>query len=136
MRRTLALLLSLGVLLAAAAVAQAASTTYFHGASAGRTVKPKNVYLSADGTLDVYHMKWIKWGASAVGFGTANYHGCTPTCAAGKNHTRSVVVRLNHQVTCKGVRYFNRVQLFDRHSLKPLFVRDLSHDAWAPCRLP
>jgi hypothetical protein len=136
MKRTIAVIFSLGALLAMTAVAQASSVAFFHGASNGRAVKPRNVYLSADGTLDVYKMKWIKWGTSAVGFGTAHFHGCTPNCAAGKDHARRVVVRLDHRVRCKGVAYFNRVQLFDRRSLKPLFVRDLSHDAWAPCRLP
>ena len=133
MRRTFALLLALGALLGTAAVAQAA-TVYFAGAVGGRSVRPRTVYLSGDGTLDVIKVKWRSWGtATAVGTGTAAYHGCDPSCAAGKEHRTAVTVKLSDLTACKGSRYYDKVALIGR-SGKPLFASDLRLDSFKPCR--
>jgi hypothetical protein len=136
MKRSFALLLSLAAVLAATATAQAASTVYFQGADAGRVVTPKTLFLTGDGTLDVFHASWQAWGgAQAIGHGTAEYHGCTPSCAAGKPHSAAVTVKLSGRVSCSGRTYYNRVTLIKR-SGGELFASYLRNNNWAPCKRP
>ncbi len=133
MRRSFVLLLALGALLATAAVAQAA-TVYFAGAIGGKSVRPRTVYLSADGTLEVIKVTWSSWdGPTAVGSGTAAYHGCDPNCAAGKKRSTAVTVKLTDRVTCKGSQYDDKVALVERSGRQP-FVSNLRLDTFKPCR--
>lgn len=135
MRRSITLCLTLAALLAGATAASAAASTWFSGAVAGKRIRPATLYLSADGTLDVIHARWSSWGgATASAHGTAAYHGCTPDCAAGKEHRAAVTVRLSDPVRCHGTRYYNAVRLFSRRTGRPMFARDLRLDKWAPCR--
>jgi hypothetical protein len=137
MKRTLTLVLvALGVLLGASTAVRAAATPVFMNADNEKQVRPRSLYLTGDGTLDVLKVSWRSWGATqAIGTGVADYHGCTPSCAAGKPHQLQVIVRLGSPVTCHGRRYFNRVQLFNRRTTKPFFTSFLAHQNWAPCRL-
>jgi hypothetical protein len=134
MKRSFALLLAVAAVLAAVATAQAATTTFFQGADAGRVVKPKTLFLTGDGTLDVFHVTWQSWGgALATGHGTAEYHGCKPDCAAGKQHSAAVTVKLSDPVSCSGRTYYSRVSLI-QSSGAPLFKSYLHGNHWAPCR--
>jgi hypothetical protein len=134
MKRTFALLLALGALLAGAATAQAASTVFFQGVDPGRVVKPKTLFLTGDGTLDVFHASWQTWGgAQAIGHGTAEYHGCTPSCAAGKPHSAAVTVKLSGKVSCSGRTYYDTVTLIKGNGAE--LLRSYLHaNHWAPCR--
>lgn len=135
MRRSVALCLAAAALLVCATAAQAATRTWFAGALGGKRAHPRTLYLSADGTLEVIHARWHSWGgATATARGTAAYHGCTPNCAAGKEHRAAVTVKLSDRVTCHGTRYYNSVRLYSRRTGKALFRRDLRLDRWAPCR--
>jgi hypothetical protein len=136
MKRSLAVLIALGALLAGAAVAQAASRTFFVNVDNHRQIKPHTLFLTGDGTLDVAKATWSNWGGNrAVGVGTAQFHGCTPSCAAGKQHQARVTIRFSDRVSCHGRRFYNRVSLLNRRSGKPLFTSFLKHQNWAPCRL-
>jgi hypothetical protein len=135
MKRTLALLTALGALLVVAAVAHAASRPVFLDVDNQPQVTPHTLFLTGDGTLDVVKLSWSAWGPGpAIGTGTAEFHGCTPSCAAGKQHTERVTVRLSDQASCKGRRYYDRVSLRDRRTGKPRFTSYLAHQNWAPCR--
>jgi hypothetical protein len=134
MKRSVALLLALAALLATAAIAQAATTVFFQGVDPGRVVKPKTLFLTGDGTLDVFHVSWQTWGVGqAIGHGTAEYHGCTPDCAAGKSHSAAVTVKLSDMVSCSGKTYYSHVTLL-RSSGAKLFASYLRNNHWAPCR--
>ena len=124
---------ALACLLALApAVLAAGRFTYFTGATAGRHEYPKNLYLTADGTLEVQDIEWSDWGgATALGEGTAEYHGCTPNCASGTPHQAKVSVVLSHVVTCSGVRYYDHVAL-QRVNTGATIPTYSQH--WAPCR--
>jgi hypothetical protein len=134
-RRILTLGLVLTALFGCAAAADAAGPTFFAGAVNGRHSRPLTLYLSADGTLEVVQVNWPRWGGStADGVGVAEYHGCTPDCAAGRPHHEVVDVRLSDPVSCRGVRYYNTVRLFSRRSGAPLLEQGLRLEKWAPCR--
>lgn len=110
----------------------AAATVFFHDADAKNVVKPKTMFLSGDGTLDVFHATWSSWGGSAAdGSGMAEWHGCTPTCAAGKPHHSHVTITLSRIKTCKGKQYYSHVAL-ELPSGKLLDKRFLKQ-SWAPC---
>jgi hypothetical protein len=101
---------ALTMALAGAAVAQA--TTYFQEAVNSPRVQPKSLYLTADGTLAVGQLRWSKWGGkTAQGSGLAEYHGCTPNCAAAKVHRARVKVRMTTVASCHGLRFYTHVQL-------------------------
>jgi hypothetical protein len=135
MKRSLAVLVALGALLFAATVAHAATRPVFVDVDNQKQVTPHTLFLTGDGTLDVVKVSWSTWGRGpAIGTGTAEFHGCTPNCAAGKQHTAQVAVRLSDLTSCKGRRYYGRVSLRSRRTGTPLFTSYLSHQNWAPCR--
>lgn len=106
------LLVSLVVGLVFAASATAASTVYFTGAAAGRHVQPRTLELTGDGTLEVFKVHWNSWGGStASGRGQAEYHGCTPNCAAAPDHHARVSIQLSRIRRCGSRRYYSHVRL-------------------------
>ena len=117
--------------LAGAAVA-ATSPVRFQGAAGPAHVRPGQLALTADGTLEVTDVTWSAWGgARATGSGTAEYHGCTPSCAAARTHHASVAITLSNIRTCKGRRYYTHVALVQRSGklLDASFLRI----SWNPC---
>ena len=68
----------------------------------------------------VSDVDWGAWGGSrATGAGTAEYHGCTPSCAAARVHHATVAITLSNVRTCKGRQYYTHVALLE-HSGKLL----------------
>jgi hypothetical protein len=127
----LTLTVALVLALAGAAVASA-SSVLFAGAVGPAQVRPGQLALSGDGTLEVSGVTWVAWGGSrATGSGTAEYHGCTPSCAAAKTHRAAVAITLSNVRTCKGKRYYTHVALAERSGklLDASFLRT----SWNPC---
>ena len=123
-----AALIALALMLAAVPVA-AARTVWFDGAITNRHVEPSPLWLSADGTLVVLHVRWSTWGGRvAVGKGSAEYHGCTPSCAQAPAHHVAVTINLWDIVGCNGHAYYNKVTLYKRHGKLPVHYQH-----WAPC---
>lgn len=127
-RRLTVGLLAFALMLAAAPIADAA-TVWFDGAIINRHVRPSPLWLSADGTLVVLNVHWSRWGGRvAVGRGTAEYHGCAPSCGQAPAHHVSVTINLWDIVSCSGRAYYNKVTLYERRGKLPVrFQR------WAPC---
>lgn len=130
-RRTV-LLVSLALGLVFAASATAAGTVYFAGAIGGRHVKPRTLELTADGTLEVLKVHWDSWGgATAGGRGRAEYHGCTPNCAAARDHHARVSIQLSRIRQCGSRSYYSHVQLILPSG--KLLDRDFLRISWKPC---
>jgi hypothetical protein len=128
---TVTLVLVLVLVLAGAAVASA-SQVRFAGAVGPAQIRPAQLALSADGTLEVSGVTWNAWGGSrATGSGTAEYHGCTPSCAAARVHHAPVAITLSNVRTCKGRQYYTHVALAQRSGklLDASFLRI----SWNPC---
>jgi hypothetical protein len=120
------------VLVLAGAAAASAPQVLFKGAVGKAQVRPAQLALSADGTLEVSAVDWGTWGGSrATGAGTAEYHGCTPSCAAARVHHVTVAITLSNVRTCKGRRYYTHVALL-QHSGKLLDASFL-RISWNPC---
>ncbi len=108
---SLTIALALALALAGSAVASA-SQVRFAGAIGPAQVRPGQLALSADGTLEVGGITWGAWGGRrATGSGTAEYHGCTPNCAAAPVHHVPVAITLSNVRTCKGKPYYTHVAL-------------------------
>jgi hypothetical protein len=123
-----------GALATMAIGAAAAQATYFEGAANGPRIQPRSLYLTADGSLYVGQVVWKAWGgAVAQGSGLAEYHGCTPSCAAAKVHRAGVRVRLSRVRACHGKHYYTRVALRRRDG-RLLDKRYLTGQDWGPCR--
>ena len=119
--------------MALAGTAVAGAAVYFRGAVNRPRVQPKSLYLTADGTLYVGNMVWSKWGGrTARGLGLAEYHGCTPSCAAAKVHRAQVHVRLTRIRSCHGKRFYTHVVLIKRNG-RLLEARYLNGQDWSPC---
>ena len=133
MRRLWILVCTTALTLALAGAAVAQATTYFQGAVNEPRVQPKSLYLTADGTLYVGQLQWSKWGGrTAQGSGLAEYHGCTPSCAAAKVHRARVEVRLTAAASCHGMRFYTHVALRRRDGRR-LDARYLRSQTWGPC---
>ncbi len=112
--------------------AHASSPAYFSGAVGGAQMRPAVLNLTGDGTLDVSQVRWTSWGGPvAVGVGLAQFHGCTPSCAAARAHVAAVTTRLSQLRVCSGRRYYAHVTLV-RRSGRLLYAGFLSR-SWAPC---
>ena len=126
-----ALTVTLVLVLAGAAVASAPQVL-FKGAVGKAQVRPAQLALSGDGTLEVSGVHWGAWGGSrATGAGIAEYHGCTPNCAAARVHHATVAITLSNVRTCKGRQYYTHVALL-QHSGKLLDASFL-RISWNPC---
>jgi hypothetical protein len=89
-----------------------ATTVWFDGTIINRHVEPSPLWLSADGTLVVLRVHWSKWrGQVAVGKGSAEYHGCAPSCGQAPAHHVPVTINLWDVVSCDGHAYYNKVTL-------------------------
>jgi hypothetical protein len=127
----LTMTVTLVLALAGAAVASA-SQVLFAGAVGAAQVRPRQLALSADGTIEVTGVTWRAWGGSrATGSGTAEYHGCTPSCGAARTHQAPVAITLSNVRTCKGRHYYTHVALQKRSGalLDARFLRI----SWNPC---
>ena len=130
--RRLAVLIAVIVVALPAASAVAAGVYFVGAVSVGPVKAPRFLSLTADGTLEVSSVHWSRWGGSvALGRGQAEYHGCTPSCAAAKPHYARVTVKLSRIRVCSGRRYYSTVTLILR-SGKHLDARYLKR-SWAPC---
>jgi hypothetical protein len=133
MRRLAWLTLTITLVLALAGAAVASSSqVLFAGAVGPAQVRPDGLSLSADGTLEVEGVTWGAWGGKrATGSGTADYHGCTPSCAAARTHHAAVAITLSNVRTCKGRQYYTHVALAKRSGklLDASFLRI----SWNPC---
>ena len=122
------------VLAACCSVAVAAGgKVYFWQGSTVKQIRPSTLQLTGDGTLAVMKAKWSRWGgATARGTGVAEYHGCTPSCAAAKVHTVHVSIVLSGVVPCKGVNYYVEVTLTEPNG-KQLDSSFLRSESYSPC---
>jgi hypothetical protein len=85
----------------------------FHGAVNGGRSRPKNVYLSADGTLEAYGAYWKSWGEpTAIGSAIIEWHGCIPYCAADKPHTGHGEVHLSNLRECHEQLFYSGVSVY------------------------
>ena|ERR1700722_10236688 len=134
MRRAVLTVVSIAVI-AVPGVALA-QRVHFEGAVIqGPTTRPHALSLTADGTLEVSQIRWRSWGRNlASGRGTAEYHGCTPSCGQGIIHQVVVATRLSDIVRCGGRLWYNHVRLIKPTgaSLDPSYLRGRN---WAPCEL-
>jgi hypothetical protein len=88
--------------------------------------------LTADGTLFVGGVQWTSWGGpSAVGTGTAEYHGCTPNCAQAPVHTALVSIHLFDIRSCSGRAYPSGVNLTLNSG--ELLDKQFMQRSWSPC---
>jgi hypothetical protein len=123
------ILVIFGVIVAPAA---AAATVYFHDVDSKNVVKPKTLFLTGDGTLEVQSVSWSGWGGSdATGSGKAEYHGCTPSCAQAKVHHAQVKITLSKIKTCSGKQYYTHVAL--KLPSGKLLDGNFLKRSWSPC---
>ena len=104
----------------------------FEGVVNHGSERPRTLELTGDGTLYVGQVQWTSWGGdTATGTGTANYHGCTPNCAAAPVNTASVAIRLSNIRICGGRRYYSGLTLTlpSGKLLNPSYVQR----SWSPC---
>jgi hypothetical protein len=122
------------VLAACCSIAVAAGgKVYFSQGPTVKQIRPSTLQLTGDGTLAVFKAKWSTWGgATAIGTGVAEYHGCTPSCAASKVHNVNVSIVLSGVVPCKGVKYYVEVKLTEPNG-KQLDSSFLKSESYSPC---
>ena len=134
MIRRAGMLIAFVVLAACCSIAVAAGrAVYFSQGPTVKQIRPSTLQLTGDGTLAVFKAKWSRWGgATATGTGVAEYHGCTPSCAAAKVHTVHVSIVLSGVVPCKGVNYYVQVKLTEP-SGKQLDSTFLRSRSYSPC---
>jgi hypothetical protein len=110
-----------------------AGPVYFQGAAGAPLQRPVTLPLTADGTLFVLRARWTSWGgATATGTGTAEYHGCQPSCAEAQPHHAPVSILLSGVRACASRQYYSRVILTQR-SGQQLDRPFLQHRNWSPC---
>ena len=66
-----------------------------------------------------------------MGSGNAEYHGCTPNCAAAAVHTALVSIRLSNIRLCGGRRYYSGLTL--TRSAGTLLDNEYVQRSWSPC---
>lgn len=133
-------LISALVAFVSGARATAQTSVWFKGTAQARHVRPSTLWLSGDGTLEVYRVRWSRWGGRvAVGTGVAKYHGCLPFCFNAPRHSVTVTVRLWNVVNCleafddgpfRDQDFYNRVTLYTRHRTA---ISGPNPYNWAPC---
>ena len=122
-RRLVLLALTVGALVAPAAVAAApaARTAGSPGWAGCRAFfrhaplllhRPASVMVAcADGNFYLGRLHWTSWGATtAAATGTAHANDCNPYCAAGHFHTYPVAATLDRVQTCGGRSEFTRLR--------------------------
>lgn len=118
-----------------------ASAVRFRGATIkGPEVRPKTLALSVDGTIEAFNMHWERWGgATAVGYGSIEWHGCTPSCGADPAHNAPGSVHLSQVHYCEGVErtagegaFYSKVSVYVRRHGHLVLLYGLSTN-YAPC---
>jgi hypothetical protein len=130
MRRVLAAT----VTLALASTTQAlARNVLFRGAVSGAHARPASLWLSADGTLEAFHMHWRSWGGPvATGDGRIEWHGCTPSCATAPGHEARGSARLSQIHVCAGQAYYSKVSVYIERRGRMRLLRAVGVN-YAPC---
>ncbi|MFZ0043564.1 MAG: hypothetical protein WAK93_19805 [Solirubrobacteraceae bacterium] len=99
------------------------------------TVRPGDLFLSADGTLEVTGMHWRNWGGkTAVGYGEAEYHGCSPSCAQAPAHHAKAEVKLSKIVRCQHRSWYAHVTIYTRRASGAYRLYESDPTNWAPCQ--
>jgi hypothetical protein len=112
--------------------AQTPSAVVFQGVVGPGAQRPRSLELTGDGTLAVTGVQWSSWGGpAATGSGNAEYHGCTPNCAAAPVHMAFVSIRLFGIRRCAGRQYYSAVAL--RLNSGRLLDRQFLQRSWSPC---
>ena len=94
--------------------------------------RPASLELTGDGTLYVSGVQWTSWGgATATGTGNAQYHGCTPNCAAAPAHSAFVSIRLSGIRVCSGRHYYSSLVLVLNSGR--LLDKEYVQRSWSPC---
>jgi hypothetical protein len=109
-----------------------AAPVYFQGVTARGAQRPASLELTGDGTLFVHGVQWASWGGPvATGTGNAEYHGCTPNCAAAVVHQAFVAIRLSGVRTCSGRNYYSSATL--KLNSGQLLDKQFMQRSWSPC---
>jgi len=118
-----------------------ASAVKFRGAAiSGKQVRPRTLALSADGTIEAFDMHWTHWGGStAIGYGSIEWHGCTPSCGADVAHNAPGSVHLSQIDYCEGGEdeaeegaFYAKVSVYVREHGHLVLLYGLPAD-YAPC---
>jgi hypothetical protein len=98
---TMRRLLSLAVLAVLVTPASASAVRFRGTTIQGPQVRPRTLALSVDGTIEAFNMRWERWGgATAIGYGSIEWHGCTPSCGADPAHNAPGSVHLSQVHYC------------------------------------
>ena len=107
-------------------------TVSFEGVVGRGRQRPASLELTGDGTLFVSGVQWTSWGGpTATGTGNAQYHGCTPNCAAAPSHSAFVSIRLSGIRVCSGRQYYSSLVLVLNSG--QLLDRQYVQRSWSPC---
>jgi hypothetical protein len=107
-------------------------TVSFQGVVGRARQRPASLQLTGDGTLFVRGAQWNSWGGpTATGTGNAQYHGCTPNCAAAPSHTAFVSIRLSGIRVCSGRHYYSSLVLILNSG--QLLDKQYVQRSWSPC---
>jgi hypothetical protein len=110
----------------------ASGTVSFQGAVGRGRQRPASLELTGDGTLFVSAVQWTSWGGrTATGTGNAQYHGCTPNCAAAPSHSAFVSIRLSGIRVCSGRQYYSSLVLVLNSG--QLLDKQFVQRSWSPC---
>lgn len=65
--------------------------------------RPHTIYLSGDGTFDIYGIRWRRYGGpTATAVARAYAKGCTPSCANGHVDRPRAKLRFTTRIECEG----------------------------------
>ncbi|HEX3831592.1 MAG TPA: hypothetical protein VHW04_06445 [Solirubrobacteraceae bacterium] len=104
----------------------------FQGVVGHGRQRPASLELTGDGTLFVSGVQWTSWGGpTATGTGNAQYHGCTPNCAAAPSHSAFVSIRLSGIRECTGRHYYSSLVLVLNSG--QLLDKQYVQRSWSPC---
>jgi hypothetical protein len=104
----------------------------FQGVVGRGRQRPASLELTGDGTLFVSGVQWTSWGGpTATGTGNAQYHGCTPNCAAAPSHSAFVSIRLSGIRVCSGRQYYSSLVLVLNSG--QLLDKQYVQRSWSPC---
>jgi hypothetical protein len=95
---------------ASVAAALDAGTVGVVGVEGDVGVRPKQLDVSADGTLE--QLEWRNWGdAAATATGELRLRDCDPNCASGGIDTIKATVKLSSPRLCGRATYFDRARI-------------------------
>lgn len=77
-------------------------------------------------------VQWSSWGGpTATGSGDAQYHGCTPNCAAATPHEALVTIRMSGIRQCQGKNFYAGLTLTTASGRQ--LEQDFVQRSWSPC---